>query len=907
MSTPKLMWLEVMLASTRSAPSQKGSFASWGSISACRAARSGCWPLLGLLCLFLCLQVPASAQGPTQESWTGADGNSQWSDGDNWSPPTKPGGPNGNFNVVISVIGPPQPVMDVSATIYNLEIDSRESLNITGGNQLTVTGTTIANNGALNIDVNGGGSGGILKITNIATLSGSGLTQLASPQAFISGPGTLINQQSMVGEGTISVSSLQNQAPGGQIEGDSSAHPLMFTNSVTNSGLIATQSFGAIEFVNNTVQNGGGSIVGGEGAALLNGCTVVGGTLSGQAYALPVATTAAAVKRAAVKGSRAVTSATTATAVTGAPTLNGVTITGDYFITSDANHTAGTTLVGDITNNGSIEVTGAPGAQPAELIVPGAATVGGTGSVNLAGQNASLTGNGTLTNLSPQVIYANEGELTVNQFNNESTLSTSSYFTVQVPTFNNTNGTFSVTGGTVYLNSGAVTNGNITVVGDAILQWEDGVMLSGIDISGGGTVIVINAILDGITDPNTVAIIIEIDDNGELILEGVLDLISPGDLYLDAAEFTALLVIDGSVTVNGTGQITSSNNPNNKVGGAAGKKNALTINVPALTAGGTIGDGTFNITVSAHTTVTNNGGYPLIFDVGPNHTFKNLGTLVETSPSGIIEIVGNFSNYNNTTNTLTGGSYVLDGTLEFPNADLVTNAAKLTLSGNGQILNQNGANGLLNFSNNSSKGTFELSGGQSFETGGTFNNEGKLIVSRGSTFTVGGTSTNFNQIAGTTTVDGTLTVPAGGLTDITGGTLQASGSFNGDVSVGNATGAAATFIIGDSKKASASVSIANHYTQLATGVMDVQIGGINAGSEYSQLSVTDAVKLAGTLNLALINKFKPQIGQTFTAINAPSGITGTFPIVNGTVINSNEHFAVNFDSNSIMLTVESGK
>ncbi len=89
--------------------------------------------------------------------------------------------------------------------------------------------------------------------------------------------------------------------------------------------------------------------------------------------------------------------------------------------------------------------------------------------------------------------------------------------------------------------------------------------------------------------------------------------------------------------------------------------------------------------------------------------------------------------------------------------------------------------------------------------------------------------------------------------------------------------------------------------------MDVQIGGINAGSEYSQLSVTDAVKLAGTLNLALINKFKPQIGQTFTAINAPSGITGTFPIVNGTVINSNEHFAVNFDSNSIMLTVKSGK
>jgi hypothetical protein len=156
-------------------------------------------------------------------------------------------------------------------------------------------------------------------------------------------------------------------------------------------------------------------------------------------------------------------------------------------------------------------------------------------------------------------------------------------------------------------------------------------------------------------------------------------------------------------------------------------------------------------------------------------------------------------------------------------------------------------------------------------------------------------------------VDGTLTVPAGGLTDITGGTLQASGNFNGDVSVGNASGAAASFIIGDSKKTSASVSLANKYTQLATGIMDVQIGGTNAGTAYSQLSVTDAVKLAGTLNLALINKFKPQVGQTFTLLNAPSGITGTFPIVNGAGINSNEHFAVAFDSTSVMLTVESGK
>lgn len=79
--------------------------------------------------------------------------------------------------------------------------------------------------------------------------------------------------------------------------------------------------------------------------------------------------------------------------------------------------------------------------------------------------------------------------------------------------------------------------------------------------------------------------------------------------------------------------------------------------------------------------------------------------------------------------------------------------------------------------------------------------------------------------------------------------------MNGNVSVGNASGSAATFIIGDSTKASASLFLTNDYTQLATGVMDVQIGGTNPGSQYSQLSVMGAVNLSGTLTIALISKF----------------------------------------------------
>lgn len=860
---------------------------------------------LALLCLMACLQAHAFAQGPTMESWVGTDTSCVgcWSAGDNWDPPTKPGGPNGNYNVVISAIGPPPPTMDVSATINNLEIDLQNSLNIRGGNQLTITGATIANNGSLGIDANGSGTGGILKITNTATLSGSGLTELGATNTFISGPGTLINQQSIVGQGTISVATLQNQGPGGQILGDSPNDPLMFTGSVTNSGLIGTQSFGAVEFVGNTVQNAGGSIVGGEGSALLNGCTIVGGTLGGQAYALPVATGAARTgKRASrVSGARP--------AVSGAPTLNGVTITGVYFITSDSTHTAGTTLVGNITNNGAIQVTGPPGTQPAELMVPGAVTLAGTGNVSLSGADASLTGMGPLTNGSTHTIFSASGgeNFIVNQFDNQGTLSSSSgAFNVQVTTFNNTNGIISVGSGTLFLNGGAVTNGKIVVAGNAAIDLTGGVTLSGVDLSGGGVVLVVNAVLDGLTAVITIETIIEIDDNGELTLLGTLDLNSPGELFLNSAEFGMLVVIEGPVALNGNGQITTSNSPKNKIGGFMGKKNTLTINVPSFTASGTIGDGSVGITIGAHTTVTNNGGYPLIFDVGPNNTFKNLGTLVETSPSGTIQIIGKFGNYNTKTNTLTGGAYNFAGTFQFDNANLVINAAKITLSGNGQIVNQNGMNGLLNFNDNSSKGVFTVSGFESFTAGGTFSNAGTLVVGQQSTFSIGGSGTNYNQTGGSTTVDGTLTVPAGGMANITGGTLAASDTLNGDVSVGNVSGAAATFIIGDSTKKSASVSVANDYTQRATGAMDVQIGGTTAGSQYSQLDVTGPVNLAGTLNLKVINKFKPQVGQTFTILNAPSGISGTFSTVNGTHISSNEHFTVTYDWTSIVLAVESG-
>jgi hypothetical protein len=69
--------------------------------------------------------------------------------------------------------------------------------------------------------------------------------------------------------------------------------------------------------------------------------------------------------------------------------------------------------------------------------------------------------------------------------------------------------------------------------------------------------------------------------------------------------------------------------------------------------------------------------------------------------------------------------------------------------------------------------------------------------------------------------------------------------------------------------------------------------------------VTGAVNLNGTLNIKLINKFLPSVGQTFNILTSTS-LNGTFSKVNGRKINSSEHFEVSYNSTGAVLTVVSG-
>jgi hypothetical protein len=138
------------------------------------------------------------------------------------------------------------------------------------------------------------------------------------------------------------------------------------------------------------------------------------------------------------------------------------------------------------------------------------------------------------------------------------------------------------------------------------------------------------------------------------------------------------------------------------------------------------------------------------------------------------------------------------------------------------------------------------------------------VLVRDSSVTVSGSldvSGAYTAVRGTTTLEGG-TVTAGDLFDNQVGSVYGSGVINGDVRNAGLLSAGALTINGD-------------YTQTAGGTQYVFIGGLQAGSQYSQLVVHGLATLDGTLDVQLINGFRPQPGDQFQVLLFGEG-RGTF-------------------------------
>jgi hypothetical protein len=130
-------------------------------------------------------------------------------------------------------------------------------------------------------------------------------------------------------------------------------------------------------------------------------------------------------------------------------------------------------------------------------------------------------------------------------------------------------------------------------------------------------------------------------------------------------------------------------------------------------------------------------------------SFTNAGSL--TIGSGSTFTVTTLTNFAN--GTLTGGSFIVSGTLKFTGADIRTNAATVVLDGAAAaIVNESNANALTQLATNAAGAGFTLQNGATLSTAGSFSNAGTWTLATGSTLTLGGTFTStgsFNWTGGT--------------------------------------------------------------------------------------------------------------------------------------------------------------
>lgn len=549
--------------------------------------------------------------------------------------------------------------------------------------------------------------------------------------------------------------------------------------------------------------------------------------------------------------------------------------------------------------------------------VGGAVTLTGAGTLSMSnssgnaimgyaqpGPGASLTNQITIQGSG--TIGSQSGNSFINQATINANQTTPMLFNAGSGTVTNTGTLEATNGGTLQLWNGAITNtGGIIHADPASIVSLYNITVSGgtLTTSGTGTIEAVCCLgystLDGVTLNGTGSFQWVANNIG--YLQGTIT--NNTAMKLTAPSGTnVVLDVNGAVTLKGTGTLTSTN-PNNAIMGYAQSSGASLLNQSTI-------QGTVGISAAGGNTITNQGSIyanqtsPLTIATGSGGTFTNAttptaGTLKVKKGSALYVTGAGFSNFSGS--TLTGGKYMVSGTLGFDGANIVTNAANITLTGStAQIINDvNSANALANFATNMTKSSFSLLSGSLLNTtvsSGNFSTAGNVTVGVGSGFQISAPSPltpTYTQTAGITTVDGVLTA-AGGVT-IRAGKLFGKGTIASTVvSSGSVTA-------GDSLTKAGKLSLST-YTQNSSGSLNVQIGGLTAGTQYSQLAVGSGVSLNGTLNIKVVNGFVPAIGDQFIILTG-NPVSGTFSKVNGTTIGTGGHFSVAYNSTNVTLTV----
>ena len=398
---------------------------------------------------------------------------------------------------------------------------------------------------------------------------------------------------------------------------------------------------------------------------------------------------------------------------------SGITVSGSSgFIEGDtvvnqgtisANAQAGGTITVNpttFTNQGTLEAENGEALNVSGLTGNlGKATLSGSGSsLSLSGTNfvvnqglsvgagQTLTLGGTWSNAAGSTIAVNGG-----------TLNLGGSFTIAGI------GTLSYTGGTVNLTGTLDNTGTTLAFTAATGSWDllGGTITGGTVTEAGGAELIFTnygGTLDGVTFDNDLDLASVYGANAT-ITDGLTLHDATVDLGSTAGSNYGRLYFSGTQTLGGTGTVAFGTSGTNGLFVYSG---ALTIGSGITVSGSSgfiegdtvVNQGTISANAQAGGTIT----------VNPT-TFTNQGTLaVSDTDTLTIPTYTTFTNFSN--GTLSGGTYNVGGTFQFPNAAITTDAANISLSGTtAQIVNQSDQNALSNLSSVAAGASLQLAGG----------------------------------------------------------------------------------------------------------------------------------------------------------------------------------------------------
>jgi len=152
----------------------------------------------------------------------------------------------------------------------------------------------------------------------------------------------------------------------------------------------------------------------------------------------------------------------------------------------------------------------------------------------------------------------------------------------------------------------------------------------------------------------------------------------------------------------------------------------------------------------------------------------------------------------------------------------------------------------------------------------------------------GGTAALVARTSGTIAAQGMLQVWNNGTVNLEGGMIEATtlnvegGLLTGLGRISGSTNTPTTLINGgriEPGNTFGVIEVEGDYTQLVSGALNLEIGGLVAGVDYDQLQVAGIADLAGVLNVSLVDGFGPQAGDRFALLGFAAG-NGMFDVLN---------------------------